>query len=132
MASPVIILVAFFYFHWSRKKLSWFNGVMINDRPIDVIHYQIKRSIINVPLIYLQTANGLHIVYPVTSQDGRKLPDGKIMVREMAANEVQVQLLIENLKNSVATEKSFWFFSNDVLFSFLFAVLVAAAAFLAG
>ena len=83
-------------------------------------------------MIYLQTANRLHIVYPVTSQDGRKLPDGKIMAREMAANEVQVQLLIGKLQNSDATEKSFRFFSNDVIFSFLIATLIAAAAFLAG
>ena len=128
MAGPGIILVVFFYFHWSRKKLSWFNAVMIDDHPINVLHYQIKRSIINVPLIYLQTANRLHIVYPVTSQDGRKLPDGKIMAREMAANEIQVQLLIEKLKSSAATEKSFWFFSKDVIFSFVLALFIAAVA----
>ena len=53
MAGPVVVLVMFLYFNWGRKKLSWFNGVIINDQPIDLIHYQFKRSIINVPLIYL-------------------------------------------------------------------------------
>jgi hypothetical protein len=132
MAGPVIMLLTFFYFYWSRKKLSWFNGVMINDHPIDVIHYQFKRSIVDVPLIYLQTAKRLYIVYPVTSQDGKKLPDGKIMAREMAANEIQVKLLKEKLENSSATEKTFRFFSNDVIFSFLLSVLIAVLAFSAG
>jgi hypothetical protein len=132
MAGPLIFLGIFLYFHWSRKKLSWFNGVVIDDQPIDVIHYQFKRTIINVPFIYLQTAKKVYVLYPVTSQDGKKLPDGKIMAREMAANELQVALLKEKLENSFATEKVFGFFTKDVIFSFLFAVFCAVIALLAG
>ena len=131
MSGPIIILATFLYFHWGRKRLSWFNGVMLDDQPIDVVHYQFKRTIINVPLIYLQTAKRLYVVYPVTSQDGRKIADGKIMARETAANEIQVELLKGKLQKSGATEKVFWFFTKDVVISFVILIVIVATAFLA-
>ena len=130
MSGPVIILATFLYFHWGRKRLSWFNGVMLDDQPIDVVHYQFKGTIINVPLIYLQTAKRLYIVYPVASQDGRKIPDEKIMARETAANEIQVELLKGNLEKSGATKKAFWFFTKDVAISFLVLIIIVVTAFL--
>lgn len=130
MAGPIIFLATFLYFYWSRKRLSWFNGVMIDDQAIDVLHYQFKRTIINVPWIYLQTATRTYILYPVTSQDGRKLPNANIMAKEMAANEIQVALLQEKLLHSAATEKIFWFFTSDVIISFLIAIAVPFVGYL--
>lgn len=125
MSGPVIILATFWYFYFGRKKLSWYNGVLIDDKPIHVTHYQIKRTITNVLFIYLKTANWLYIVYPTTSQDGRKLPDVKIMAKEMALNEQQVAILKRKLEQSGAIEKSFWFFTNDVVISFLIFLIIA-------
>ncbi|WP_345951099.1 hypothetical protein ABDD95_06520 [Mucilaginibacter sp. PAMB04274] len=130
MAGPVIILATFLYFFWARKKLTWFNGVMIDDESINVVHYEFKKITNNISLIYLQTPGWLYIIYPVTSQDGRKFPNVKLMKTEAALNEVQVELLKSKLQTSTATEKAFWFVSKDVVISFVIFVLIAASAFL--
>ncbi|MET3980963.1 hypothetical protein ABIB62_004099 [Mucilaginibacter sp. UYP25] len=90
MSGPVIILATILYFHWSRKKFTWFNGVMLNDQSIDVIHYEFRKVINNVTFFYHQTGSKLHIIYPVTSQDGTKFPNVKLMNKEAAFNDIQV------------------------------------------
>ncbi|MCC8410999.1 hypothetical protein LJ707_18815 [Mucilaginibacter sp. UR6-1] len=131
MAAPVIILCMILYFHFSRTRLTWAGGVRIDGKPIEVVHYQFKRLINNVPVIYLQTPKHLYIFYPVTSQDGRKMPNVKIMKREAAENEVQVEKLKAELEASAATLKKFWFFTKEVPISFLVLVVIVAIIILA-
>ncbi|WP_374951055.1 hypothetical protein [Mucilaginibacter sp.] len=132
MAAPVILLATLMYFVWGRKTLTWFNGLRIDDEPVEVLHFQFKRMLNNVPLMYLQCVGRQYVIYPATSQDGRKFPNIDMMKKDMALNEIQVGLLKAELEASGATEKRFWFFTKDVIFSFLLFVLITAIAFLAG
>ena len=131
MIGPVIILATLVYFIYGRKTFTWrYEGALIDDKPIQVAYYRFKRLTASLHLIYLQSGGRLWILYPVTSQDGRKFPDVKIMQRETAANEAQVELLKNKLTNAGAMEKSFWFFTTDVILSFILLVLIVTVAFL--
>ncbi|GAB2684843.1 hypothetical protein GCM10027037_02680 [Mucilaginibacter koreensis] len=131
MIGPVFIAATLLFFAWGRKKISWTDGLRINDKPVTVTHYQFKAIMAGMHLFYLQSGSRLWVVYPVTSQDGRKFPDAKIMERERAVNEAQEELLLTQLAASGAIEKSFWFFTKDVVISFAIFITIVIIAFTA-
>jgi hypothetical protein len=130
MAGPVVILVTLLYFAYGRNTISWQDGLLIDAKPRQILGYQFKSFFGGVPLIYLSTTSGKYIVYPATSQDGRKFPDIKIMQKEMAENQVKVDLLRQKLSESAVPERRFWFFSWDVGVSFAVFLIVTVTAFL--
>ncbi len=130
MAGPVIIIFTLLYFVYARYTISWQDGLLIDDKPRQLTGYQFKSFFGGVPLIYLQTSHGVHILYPVTSQDGRKFPDVKLMKKEMEQNQVLVDLLKSKLNESGAKEDRFWFFTWDVGISFFVVLLIVLIAFL--
>jgi len=130
MAGPVVIIFTLLYFAYGRNTISWQNGLHIDGKPKQILRYQFKSFFGGVPLIYLATASGQYILYPATSQDGRKFPDTKIMQKEMAENQVKVDLLRQKLSESAVPEKRFLFFSWDVAFSFAVFILAIVTAFL--
>ena len=123
MAGPVIICILVYYFYWSRIRLTWIDGLLIDNKSIDLLQYQFKRTITGTAMIYLQTANSRYILYAATSQDGKKLPDGKLMEEETAENERQLAILKSRLESSTATEQKFRFFSYDVYLSVVVVLL---------
>jgi hypothetical protein len=130
MAGPAIILITLLYFAYGRNKIIWQDGLLIDAKPQQILSYQFKTFFGGVPLIYLSTTHGLYILYPATSQDGRKFPDNEIMKKEMEENQVKVDLLRQKLSESGVQEKRFWFFSWDVGFSFALFLVVTVTAFL--
>lgn len=128
MIGPVIILLSILYFAYGRKTITWFNGVLINDNPISVVHYQIKRMAWGVNMIYMQSAGSLWILYPVTSEDNKKFKDAKIIKKETALNEIQVDLLKNKLIASGIQEKRFWFFTPNIIISFLICLAIILVA----
>lgn len=130
MAGPVVILGTLMYFAYARNTISWQDGLQIDDRPQQQVSYQFKSFFGGVPLIYLEAKGRLYILYPATSQDGRKFPDAEIIRKETAENQVKVALLKNKLTESGAIAKRFWFFTWDVGVSFLAFLLVILIAFL--
>jgi len=130
MAGPVVVIFTLLYFVYARYTISWQDGLLIDDNAKQLYSYQFKSFFGGVPLIYLRTDNGVYILYPVTSQDGRKFPNVNVMHKEMAENEVLVDLLKSKLMASGAKEEQFWFFTRDVAVSVLIALIVVLIAFL--
>ncbi|MDN5288095.1 MAG: hypothetical protein JWR38_4369 [Mucilaginibacter sp.] len=129
MSGPAIVLGTFLYFAWARKALTWYNGVLIDDKPIAVSYYQFKKLSPGINLIYLQAAAGsVWIVYPVTSQDNKKFKNTKILQKEKAYNETQMELLKTNLIASGATEKRFCFFTKNLVISLIILTLITIVA----
>jgi hypothetical protein len=128
MMGPVIVLGTLLYFAWSRKTLTWFNGVLINDQPVAVVSYQIKSFSLGINVIYLRSASRLWIVYPVTSQDNKKFKDAEIVRKETAYNAAQVELLKGKLMASGATEKRFWFLTKGLVISIVLLILIMIIA----
>ncbi|RFZ85952.1 hypothetical protein DYU05_10310 [Mucilaginibacter terrenus] len=129
MIGPITLGAAIMYFAYGRKTLMWHNGVIIDNKPVNIVRYQIKRISNRVNIIYLQSTRRLWIIYPVTSQDNRKFADPNILNRELAVNETQLKLLEDKLANSAAIEKRFWFFTKGVVASFLIFVTIVIIAF---
>ena len=129
MAGPVIILFTLLYFVYARFTISWQDGLLVDDNPKQLTRYQFKSLFGGVPLIYLHTGQGVYILYPVTSQDGRKFPNVEVMKKEMAQNQVLVDLLKDKLNESGAKEEQFWFFTWDVGISLFVALLIVLIAF---
>ncbi|RFZ94805.1 hypothetical protein D0C36_04520 [Mucilaginibacter conchicola] len=132
MTGPVIVLGTIMYFAFARKSITWYNGLRVDDNPVDVDSYQIKEFSARYTFIYFKSAGKLWIVYPVTSQDNRKLPDVERMNKELAHNQAQVALLKEKLSESGAVQKRFWFFTKDVVIFFSLFALIIATTMLAG
>jgi hypothetical protein len=128
MIGPGIVLLSILYFAYARKTITWYNGVLINDNPIPVDHYQIKRMAWGVNMIYLQSAGRLWILYPVTSEDNKKFKDAKIIKKETALNEIRVELLKNKLISSGVQEKRFWFFTLNVIISCLICISIIIIA----
>jgi len=128
MIGPVIVLLSLLYFAYGRKTITWYNGVLINDNPIAVEYYQIKRMFWSVNMIYLQSAGRLWILYPVTSEDNKKFKDAEIIRKETALNEIQVELLKNKLITSGVKEKRFGFFTLNVVISCIICVLIIIIA----
>ncbi|MGY4385178.1 hypothetical protein ACVWYN_002214 [Pedobacter sp. UYP24] len=127
MTGPVIILGTLMYFAYGRKRLVWDNGLIIDDKRIDVDQYQFKWLFTGVNLIYLRSGSKLWIVYPVTSQDNVKFKNKAVVQKEMAENEVQVKVFKEQLANSGAAAHRFWFFTKGFVISFAILLAVMAA-----
>jgi len=130
MVGPGTIGITLLYFAYGRKTLSWQDGLIIDNKPKQLLSYQFKQFFGGVPLMYLNTTSGKYILYPVTSQDGRKFPDIKQMNKEMSANQVLVDVLQAELHKSGIQKAGFWFFTWDVAASSAVFILVMAAAFL--
>lgn len=128
MAGPLIICILVYYFYWSRTRLTWIDGLLIDNNSVDLLQYQFKRTITGTAIIYLQTANRKYILYAATSQDGKKLPDGNCTEKETAENERQLAILKSKLASSTPAEKKFWFFSYDVYLSLLVVLAVVVLA----
>lgn len=128
MTGPVIITGTLLYFIWSRKTLTWFNGVVIDDKPVAVIQYQFKKMSPGIHIIYLRSAGRLWIVCPGTSQDNMRFKNIKILKEETAYNETQVELLKEKLIASDAVEKKFWFLTWELVISIAILTLIMIVA----
>ncbi|SDE02624.1 hypothetical protein SAMN05216464_103381 [Mucilaginibacter pineti] len=128
MAGPAIVLATLLYFAWGRKTLTWYNGVLIDDEPVAVLHYQFKSLFPGTNLIYLQSASRVWIIYPVTSQDNVKFKNLEVLKEETAYNEIQVGLLKDKLAASGATEKRFWFLTKSLVISLVILVLIMIVA----
>lgn len=128
MTGPALILGTMLYFICSRKILTWFNGVVIDDKPVAITHYQFKKMSPGINIIYLRSKSRLWIVYPVTSQDNVKFKNVRILKEETAYNETQVELLKEKLAASDAMEKKFWFLTKELVISIVVVTFIMIVA----
>lgn len=129
MAGPAIIGITILYFIYSKKTVTWNDGLQIDGKPVLLTSYDIRQIMGGTPILYLQGESRRYIVFPVTSQHGRKFPDVKILKRENAENRKLVEKLKIKLVESGVEERRFWFFTWDVTISFLIMILIFVIAF---
>lgn len=127
---PVVFVFILFYFMYSRKNLSWDNGLLIDGEPVVISSFSIRRMNKGINFIYLQSANRLWILAPATSQDNSKYQDQAIVKREQAFNETQMKQLQINLLNTGAVEKKMRLFPNYLTFGFIAFLVVIISVFL--
>ncbi len=118
------IMASLAYFIFSRKKLKWSNGLLINEKPVNVIHYQFKPLFANAIMVCIQTDERLYLLYTVTSQDNVKFPDAKRFIKEAVSNAVQAEKLKNKLISIGATERKFHFFTKGFLVALIVFVLI--------
>jgi len=129
MAGPAIIGITILYFIYGKKTVTWNDGLQIDGKPVLLTSYDIRQIMGGTPILYLQGERRRYIVFPVTSQHGRKFPDGKILKRENAENRKLVEKLKIKLVESGVEERRFWFFTWDVTISFFIMILIFVIAF---
>ena len=129
MAGPAIIGITILYFIYGKKTVTWTDGLQIDGKPVLLTSYDIRQIMGGTPILYLQGERRRYIVFPVTSQHGRKFPDVKILKRENAENRKLVEKLKIKLIESGVEKRRFWFFTWDVTVSFLILILIIVIAF---
>ena len=129
MAGPAIIGITILYFIYGKKTVTWNDGLQIDGKPVLLTSYAIRQIMGGTPILYLQGESRRYIVFPVTSQHGRKFPDVKILKRENAENRKLVEMLKIKLVASGVEERHFWFFTWDVTISFFIMILIFVIAF---
>uniref|UniRef100_UPI0025F14E09 hypothetical protein n=1 Tax=Pedobacter sp. UBA5917 TaxID=1947061 RepID=UPI0025F14E09 len=74
--------ILFIYNAYHRINITWENGPVVGDNPINIKYYQIRKNALLLNVIYLQTDQKLWILVPGTSQDFKKFKDFKQLSRD--------------------------------------------------
>ncbi|GAA4199297.1 hypothetical protein GCM10022289_09400 [Pedobacter jeongneungensis] len=117
------IVVFLMYNAYHRVNITWENGPVVAESPVNVTHYEIKKNGLLLNVIYLQTDQKLWILVPGTSQDNTKFKDFNRLRKEQQENEKYIQQLKENLNHYGAQERKFPFFTLYLKLSFFAFIL---------
>jgi hypothetical protein len=114
--SPIVFIVIMLYLLYSRTKITWDNGLIIADKPADILYFEVKKITATAYFIYLQSKDRLWILVPATSEEMKKFKNIKVLNRELAFNETQIQQLKHNLRQSGVQEKKFSLVTKYLIF----------------
>lgn len=105
--APFAFVILMLYFYYSRTEITWNSGILIAEKPADILYFEIKKVSGTITIIYLQSKDKLWILVPATLEETKKFKDMKVLHEQLAFNETQIVQLKTNLIQFGIPEKKY-------------------------